>query len=183
MGLASLAQLNPDFVFFHTGLDYAGPLYLKEGYVRRPVKIKAWMAVYVCFYTKAVHLDLVKDATSDSLVASLSRFCSRRCLPLTIHSDNGSTMIGAKNELSELYSVLQTTETQNCIQSYLLNQRVRWELTPVKAPHFGGLWEAAVKAAKYHLKRVIGQKMYTYVTGHGKRAHFAHNMIFQYKRF
>ena len=22
-----------------------------------------------------------------------------------------------------------------------------------------------------------------YVTGHGKRAHFAHNMIFQYKRF
>ena len=162
MGQLPPTRLNPDFVFFHTGLDYAGPFYLKEGYVRRPVKIKAWMAVYVCYYIKAVHLDLVKDATSDSLVAYLSRFCSRRGIPLTIHSDNGSTMIGAKSELSELYSALQTTETQNCIQSYLLNQRVRWELTPVKAPHFGGLWEAAVKAAKYHLKRVIGQKLYTY---------------------
>ena len=162
MGQLPPTRLNPDYVFFHTGLDYAGPYFLKEGYVRRPVKIKAWMAVFVCFYTKAVHLELVKDATSDSLVACLSRFCSRRGLPLTIHSDNGSTMIGAKNELSDLYSVLQTPETQNCIQSYLLNQRVRWDLTPVKAPHFGGLWEAAVKAAKYHLKRVVGQRIYTY---------------------
>ena len=31
---------------------------------------------------------------------------------------------------------------------------------------------------------VIGSvRIYIYVTGHGKRAHFAHNMLFQYKRF
>ena len=162
MGQLPPTRLNPDYVFFNTGLDYTGPYFLKEGYVRRPVQIKAWMAVFVCFCTKAVHLELVKDATAASLVACLSRFCSRRGLPLTIHSDNGSTMIGAKNELSDLYSVLQASKTQDCIQSYLLNQKVQWKLTPVKAPHFGGLWEAAVKAAKYHLKREIGQRLYTY---------------------
>ena len=162
IGQLPSARLNPDYVFFHTGLDYAGPFYLKEGYVRRPVKIKAWMAIFVCFQVKAVHLEIVKDATTKSLIAALCRFCSRRALPLVLYSDNGSNMIGAKNELSELYAVLQSKETQNCIQSYLLNQRVRWELTPVKAPHFGGLWEAAVKAAKYHIKRLTGGKMYTY---------------------
>ena len=162
MGQLPPARLNPDYVFFTTGLDYAGPYFLKEGYVRRPVQIKCWMAVFVCFCTKAVHLELVKDASAASLVACLARFCSRRGLPLSIHSDNGSTMVGARNELSEFYSVLLAQDTQTSITNYLLNQKVQWLLTPVKAPHFGGLWEAAVKAAKYHLKREIGQRLYTY---------------------
>ena len=71
-------------------------------------------------------------------------------------------MVGARNELSEFYSVLLAQDTQTSITNYLLNQKVQWLLTPVKAPHFGGLWEAAVKAAKYHLKREIGQRLYTY---------------------
>ena len=162
MGQLPPTRLNPDYVFANTGLDYAGPYYLKEGYVRRPVEIKCWMAVFVCFCTKAVHLELVKDASAASLVACLSRFCSRRGLPFTIHSDNGSTMVGARNELSALYSVLLEQGTQNSIQSYLLSQKVQWKLTPVKAPHFVGLWEAAVKAAKYHLKREVGKRLYTY---------------------
>ena len=162
MGQLPPSRLNPDFVFFHTGLDYAGPYFLKEGYIRRPIKIKAYLAVFVCFYTKAVHLEVVKDATTESLIACLSRFCSRRGLPLTLHSDNGSNLIGAKNELAELYAILEEKETQNSIQAYLLHQKVNWDTIPVKAPHFGGLWEAAAKAAKFHLKRVLGQQMYTY---------------------
>ena len=162
MGQLPPARVDPDFVFYNTGLDYAGPYLLKEGYIRRPVTIKCWMAVFVCFCTKAVHLELVKDATAESLVACLSRFCSRRGLPHTIHSDNGSTMVGAKNELSKLYAVLTAKKTQDSISTYLLSQKVQWKLTPVKAPHFGGLWEAAVKAAKYHLKREIGLRLYTY---------------------
>ena len=162
MGQLPPARVEPDFVFHTTGLDYAGPYLLKEGYVRRPVTIKCWMAVFVCFCTKAVHLELVKDASSESLVACLGRFCSRRGLPHTIHSDNGSTMTGAKNELTNLYSVLNAKKTQDSITTYLLSQKVQWKMTPVKAPHFGGLWEAAVKAAKYHLKREIGLRLYTY---------------------
>ena len=162
MGQLPPARVDPNYVFYNTGLDYAGPYLLKEGYIRRPVTIKCWMAVFVCFCTKAVHLELVKDASAESLVACLSRFCSRRGLPHTIHSDNGSTMVGAKNELERFYSVLTAKNTQDSISTYLLSQKVQWKMTPVKAPHFGGLWEAAVKAAKYHLKREVGQRLYTY---------------------
>ena len=162
MGQLPSARVEPARAFLTTGLDYAGPFFLKEGYVRRPVEIKCWLAVFVCFSSKAVHLELVKDATTASLVACLSRFCSRRGRPKTIWSDNGSTMIGAKNELNELYKELEKASTQTEINDFLLQQKIEWKLTPVKAPHFGGLWEAAVKAAKFHLKRVVGQCMFTY---------------------
>ena len=34
--------------------------------------------------------------------------------------------------------------------------------TPERAPHFGGLWEAAIKSAKKHLKRVVGTQRLDY---------------------
>ena len=161
MGQLPPARVHPDHVFSNVGLDYAGPYFLKEGYIRRPTTIKAWMAVFVCFSTKAVHLELVQDNTTASLIACLKRFCSRRGLPNVIHSDNGTNLVGAKNELEAFYAMLNEQQTQNSISQYLLSQKVEWKLTPVKAPHFGGLWEAAVKAAKFHLKRELGQKLYT----------------------
>ena len=152
-------RLTPDYVFFSY---WHGPYMTRAGHTRKPVKLKTHLAVFVCFYTKAVHLELVRDQTTDSFVTALIRFCSRRGLPITIHSDNGSNFIGAKNELKDFYEIIQSKETQNVVQSYLFSQQITWDNIPQRSPHFGGLWEAAVKAAKYHLKRVLGKQELTY---------------------
>ncbi|XP_058817515.1 uncharacterized protein LOC131680822 [Topomyia yanbarensis] len=141
--------------FTVTGVDYAGPVYLRAPH-KRASSPKSYISVFICFSTKAVHLELVSDLTTAAFLAAFRRFTSRRGLPAHVHSDNGTNFQGAKNELRELYQLLEDEKETNIIQSKLARDGITWHMNPPKAPHFGGLWEAAVKVAKKHLHRQLG---------------------------
>ena len=162
MGQLPAARINPSSVFENTGIDYAGPFIIKKGHTRRPVLIKAYLSIFVCFSTRAVHLEVVSDLTTATFLAALDRFIARRGRPKAIHTDNGLNFVGAKNQLQELYAFMSSTELQSAVHSHLLTEKVDWHTIPERAPHFGGLWEAAVKSCKYHLKRIIGQTRLTF---------------------
>ncbi|XP_018377309.1 PREDICTED: uncharacterized protein LOC108770303 [Trachymyrmex cornetzi] len=111
---------------------------------------------------KAVHLEVVSDLTTDGFLAALRRFISRRGIPTHIHSDNGTNFVGANNQLKELYGLFNSNEHKNKINQFSLEHRVTWHFIPPIAPHFGGLWESAVKMFKHHFKRVIGELLFTF---------------------
>ena len=148
--------------FFHVGVDYAGPLYLKHGYVRKPTIVKAYVSVFVSLSVKAVHLELVSDLTSEAFLACLRRFISRRGKPTLIWSDHGSNFVGASRQLRELYKFLQLQMSEGKIADFCGMQGIMWDFIPERAPHFGGLWEAAVKSLKKHLSRVVGNVKLTF---------------------
>ena len=156
MGQLPSLRLTPSPPFSTCGIDYAGPFLLKKGHTRRPVIIKCYMAVFICFSTKAIHLEPVSDATTQTFVVCLKRFISRRGCPQHIFSDNGGNFVGARGEIKDFFRMLNKEESVSSITSYLLSHRVQWHASPERAPHFGGLWEAAVKSAKLNLKKVIG---------------------------
>ena len=162
MGQLPAARITPSPPFTVTGIDYAGPFILKRGHTQKPVLVKAYIALFVCFATKAVHLEIVTDLTTEAFLAALRRFVSRRGLPTEIQSDNGTNFVGAKNDLADLYRFLSSDTTTTAIHSYLLDQRITWHCIPERAPHFGGLWEAAVESTKFHLRRVIGLQRLDY---------------------
>ena len=148
--------------FTSTGLDFAGPFTIKKGHTRKPVYLKAYLCLFICLSTKAIHLEVISDLTTASFLAGLNRFISRRGYPTIIHSDNGSNFIGAKNKLQEIYNFLQSEDTDSSVHQHLLKHRITWDNIPERAPHFGGLWESAVKTMKFHLKRVVGTQILTY---------------------
>ena len=116
----------------------------------------------MCFTTKAAHLEIVSNATTEAFLACLRRFVSQRGRPTHIYSNNGGTFQGARWHLQELYALLDKSTTQSTVNTYLLQERVQWHSMPERAPRFGGLWEAAVKSAKTHLKKVIGTQRLDY---------------------
>ncbi|GFV20714.1 integrase catalytic domain-containing protein [Trichonephila clavipes] len=88
--------------FYCCGIDYAGPVSVLKYRGRGAKTTKGYIVIFVCFATKALHLELVSDYTSETFIAALKRFCSRRSTPKHIHSDNGTNFIGAKRKLGEL---------------------------------------------------------------------------------
>ena len=156
MGQLPAPRVNPALAFIHCGIDYAGPFLLKRGNPRRPTMEKGYLAVFVCLTTKAIHLEVVSSASTGALIATLKRFVSRRGQPRHLYSDHGSNFIGARNELTELYTFLSLPTTEQAVAQCLLQRHITWHHIPEKAPHFGGLWESAVKSAKHCIKRTVG---------------------------
>ena len=162
MGDLPKERVNFTPAFTVTGMDFAGPFTIKMGYVRKPVPLEAHICIFVCFSTKAVHLEVLSSQTTKALLACLDRFTARRNCPQVIYSDNGPAYVGAKNILKNLYAFLRTEDTSSEVHQHLLKQQVEWNTIPARSPHFGGLWEAAVKSMKYHLRRVVGKQKLTF---------------------
>ncbi|XP_058128358.1 uncharacterized protein LOC131291530, partial [Anopheles ziemanni] len=161
MGQLPACRVTPGRPFAVTGIDYAGPIYLKPAH-RRAAALKAYICVFVCFATKAVHLELVGDLSTQGFIAALRRFTCRRGVPEHLHSDNGKNFEGAKNELLELFERFESEQEQSHISTACAEQGITWHMIPPRAPHFGGLWEAAVKTAKRHLFRQLGSTRLSY---------------------
>lgn len=133
------------------GVDFAGPIIIKSG-LRRVTGSKAWIAVFVCFSTRAIHLEPVEDLSSSAFMACLRRFMARRGKCSKIYSDNGTNFVGAQKELT---SCIAGIDKKTAIEG------IEWKFNPPAAPHFGGLWESAVKITKFHLTRTMKETRLT----------------------
>ncbi|XP_043463977.1 uncharacterized protein LOC122499595 [Leptopilina heterotoma] len=150
-------------LFVITGVDYCGPFFIKEKKHRNRNKVKAYVAIFVCFATKACHIELVSDLTTETFIACLKRFFARRGKSSTIFSDNGTNFVGTNNELTKTLRELIDSENHKAeVLTYLEKQGIKWKFSPPNSPHFGGLWEAAVKSFKYLFIRSIGEKLFSF---------------------
>lgn len=85
-------RVQPGRLFSKIGVDYAGPLKIREINLRKARELKAYIAVFVCMSVKAVHLELVTDLSTGAFLAALDRFVAQRGLPSDIYSDSGTSI-------------------------------------------------------------------------------------------
>lgn len=148
--------------FLECGVDFAGPLYITLGRRRGVKSQKAYICLFVCLVTKAIHIELASDLTTATFLNCFKRFLARRGPCSTMYSDCGTNFIGAKSELREIYKFIQSTDYVNSLEDYLNSYNIKWKFNPPSAPHFGGIWESNIKSVKTHLFKVIGSQILTY---------------------
>ena len=148
MGDLPQERISPSTPFSHIGLDYCGPITTKT--------VKTYVAIFICFSTKAVHLELVNSLTKEACISTLQRFFGRRGLPSAIYSDNSRTFTGTHAEL-EIQRMLAEQKITESLEPFTAYHKIQWLTIPPRSPNFGGLWEAAVKSFKRHFLKTTGK--------------------------
>ncbi|XP_075158042.1 uncharacterized protein LOC142231312 [Haematobia irritans] len=147
--------------FTNTGLDFAGPFELKAPRLRNAKIQKGYAAVFICLPTRAVHLEVCSDLSTEAFMATFNRFVGRRGFPNKVFSDNGTNFVGASRALTREYQAFLKSAEKHLVERYNIHG-FNWHFIPPHAPHMGGLWEAAVKSMKTHMRKVAGNLKYTY---------------------
>ncbi|KAJ8945564.1 hypothetical protein NQ318_020411 [Aromia moschata] len=71
-------RVNPQPPFFTTGMEFAGPFQIKNKIGKGGSHVKAYLAHFICFSTRGVHLELVTSLSTEALIATFRRFVARR---------------------------------------------------------------------------------------------------------
>ena len=148
-------RVSDDPPFTHTGVDFAGPLYIKQSGNSESESSKCYICLFTCASTRAVHLELTPSLTVESFLLAFRRFTSRRGLPATLISDNAKTFKGSSKDVQKIARSKEVTR-------YLSNNGVSWKFIVEKAPWWGGFWERLIQSVKRCLKKCIGRTTLNY---------------------
>ncbi|UYV61696.1 hypothetical protein LAZ67_1005939, partial [Cordylochernes scorpioides] len=158
MGNLPPERIIPSRPFSKTGIDLTGPFLIKRSLGRSKTISKSYIVLFICFTTKAIHLELTTSLSTDSFMASLRRFMARRGKPSDIYSDNATNFKGASNFFRTQFQLLNSQSVQRLVTEELIT----WHFIPPGGPHFGGLWEAGIKSVKSHLVRTFKSTILNY---------------------
>jgi len=98
MASLPVERTTPGSPFKYVGCDCFGPFYVKEG---RKVQ-QRYGLIFTCMASRAVHLELLDDISTDTFINSLRCFIAMRGPIRQLRSDRGTNFIGAANEFHKV---------------------------------------------------------------------------------
>ena len=119
---------------------------------------KAYICLFNCLVTRAVHLEVTEDLTTTTCMTAIRRLIARRGQARLFFSDNGSNFVRARKQIRRKPLKLD----HEFIRQKLINESVGWRLNPPSAPHFGGMWERLVQIVKRALLLNLGSAKLTW---------------------
>ena len=107
------SKVNPSPPFSFVGLDYFGPYEVKE---KRRV-LKKYGVIFTCLYSRAVHVEVCDDMTSDAFINCLRTFMAIRGQVRTIYCDRGTNLVGAFHEFQANLKAVDNVHLQRFLES------------------------------------------------------------------
>ena len=78
MGSLLSDRVQPFRAFAVTGIDFAGLITTLINKGRGRKTCKSYIALFICFVTKAIHLEATSELSTTAFLATLRRFIGRR---------------------------------------------------------------------------------------------------------
>ncbi|KRZ48797.1 hypothetical protein T02_13788 [Trichinella nativa] len=146
MGNLPADRVTESLPFSHTGVDFAGSLFVRPEVKRSDTQVhKAYISIFTCMTTRAVHLELLKEQTTDSFLQGLRRFIFR-----------------SFNLVDQFIQCLFRDSNWKRLQHKLNQERIRWKFITPRAPWCSGYWERLIRSVKNALRKTLRGALLTH---------------------
>jgi hypothetical protein len=115
--------------FSFCGMDCFGPFITKQG--RK--EFKSYGLLFTCLCSRAVHIEMLDDMTTDSFIIGLRSFIAIRGTVTQIQSDQGRSFTGASYELIAAMKELDVDK----ITRFLTQKQCEFVFNPPHSSHAG----------------------------------------------
>ena len=149
MGNLPKERLEQSPPFTHVGMDVFGPYLVKD---RRSI-VKRYGLIFTCLYSRAVHIEMLDELSTDSFINALRCFTAIRGHVTTLYSDNATNFTGAKN----LFNKELDRVTDARVRQHLLDNKIDFKTNSPDASHQGGCWERLIRSARAVLNGMAHQ--------------------------
>ena len=159
MGDLPQQRVTPAPAFSDVGLDFTGPLYVRDGDKSR----KCYVCVFACPRSRMVHFELTNGMSTEEFLQALRRFLNRRGWCRTIESDNQRTFKKAEKLLKATFmsKALQNLDAKQ-IENFVAEQGITWKFITERSPFRGAYWERMNRSLKEPLRKVLGKALLSY---------------------
>ena len=130
--------------FQEIGTDFVGPIYY------RTKTKKESILIFSCSVSRAVHLELISNTTTQEFIKCLKRLIARRGKFGTIYSDNAKSFQAAAKWLKQIIKSEQ-------LHKHLTKGNINWKIILPKAPWWGGHFERLIGVIKHALYKSLGR--------------------------
>lgn len=157
MGKLPVERLKPSPAWSCTAIDLFGPFKIRDEVNKRTVG-KTYGVIFNCLGSRAVHVDLAADYSTEKFLMVLRRFVSIRGYPSKLYSDNGPQLVAANEELKNVVKDWSQKE----IAEFGAIVGFKWDFAPADAPWQNGVSEALVKSVKRAITAAISDHVMTF---------------------
>lgn len=144
--------------FSYLTFDPVGPFQCQEADQQSDPPYKVWAVCYCCLVTRAVHIILVKDLTTESIIRTLRIMAATYNTPRYILCDSFRSHLKAKQEFEAVYSL----PALHVLEAEFKKQNVEFAIGIPKAHHHMGAHEALIRLIRNVLHQTVERRVLPY---------------------
>ena len=140
-------RLEPSEPFQHVAIDCFGPYHVKD----RRTEVKRYGLIIVCQASRAIHLEVLDDMTTDCFINSLRCVIAIHGKITSIRCDQGSNFIGASAELKASFKNVDDAKVRDA----LLKSHCNFMFNSPESSHMGGCFERHIRTVRSILNQIL----------------------------